>query len=181
MKKCQQCAKPATLHITEIVDGEGTALHLCESCAQDYLTHVNAGELPGDLSWDDDDEAEGMDDELEAALSEVEEDLSPEDLEEADSQTCSNCGITFKEFRKIGRLGCPQCYLIFEEELEPLLENIHGETEHFGKLPKRAPESSEREFQLIRLRKELEEAVETEDYERAASVRDEIASIEQTA
>ena len=186
MKKCQQCAKPATLHITEIIEGEGSALHLCENCAQDYLGAVNAGDLPSPDTWDDDEDDElSMDDELEAALSEVEEDLTPEDIEETDGHECPNCGITFKEFRKIGRLGCPQCYLVFAEELDPLLENIHGETEHIGKYPKRAPESSEREFRLIRLQKDLQDAVDAEDYERAAQLRDEIgeikASSEQTA
>ena len=179
MKKCQQCAKPATLHITEVMDDEATALHLCESCAQDYLNTVRAGEPSDQPVWEDDDDGANMDDELEAALSEVEEDLSPEDLEEADAQQCPNCGITFKEFRKIGRLGCPQCYLVFAEDLQPLLENIHSETEHTGKLPQRAPESSEREFRLIRMRKELQEAVDDEDYETAARLRDEISEIEQ--
>lgn len=182
MKKCQQCAKPATLHITEVVEGEGSALHLCESCAQDYLGSVNAGDLPSVDPWtDDDDDDSSMDDELEAALSEVEEDLTPEDIEEADAHQCGNCGITFKEFRKIGRLGCPQCYITFADELEPLLENIHGETEHLGKFPKRAPESSEREFKLIRLGKDLQEAVEAENYEQAAALRDEIAAIEKAS
>lgn len=179
MKKCQQCAKPATLHITEVLEGEGTALHLCESCAQEYLTSVQPGDVVDESDWfDDDDESLSMDDDLEAALSEVEDELPPEELREADAQQCPNCGISFKEFRKIGRLGCPQCYLVFVEELAPLLENIHGETEHVGKCPARAPESSEREFRLIRMRKELQEAVEDEDYETAARLRDEIGEIE---
>ena len=179
MKKCQQCAKPATLHITEVIEGEGQVLHLCESCAQEYLNHVPAGESAEGGDWSDDDE-EGLGSSLDEVLGgvEVDEELTSEELEESDGRKCSNCGISFKEFRKIGRLGCPQCYLVFAEELQPLLESIHNETEHVGKGPKRAPESSEREFRLIRLRKDLQEAVEAEDYERAASLRDEISDIE---
>ena len=110
MKKCQQCSKPATLHITEVMEGEGTALHLCETCAQDYLNTVQAGESPEWPDWldsEDDDEPD-IDDSLEAALSDVDEELPAEELREADAQKCPNCGITFTEFRKVGRLGCPQ-------------------------------------------------------------------------
>ncbi len=158
MKKCHRCSKPATLHITEIRDGAVHELHLCEACAQEYLSSSDAVE-----------EAQV---ELSSKL------LEEEQLEELDRIVCPNCGISFRQFRSQGRLGCPHDYVAFEEELLPLLENIHGETQHCGKFPKRAPQASQRQYQLIKLRNELRAAVEDELYEEAARLRDEIQTVE---
>lgn len=160
MKKCRQCAKPATLHITEIRDGEVHALHLCESCAQDYLNQSDNGGAP-DTS------------ELGKLA-----DVSEQELDALDHLVCPNCGISFREFRAQGRLGCPHDYLAFEDELTPLLENIHGATQHCGKYPKRAPDSSQRQYELIKLRNDLRVAIEEENYEEAAQIRDRIQSME---
>lgn len=163
MKKCQRCTKAAVLHITELMEGDTKALHLCEACAQEYLSTVPVGEPAEELE-----DLELPDD--------VEE---PEDFDD-DATTCPNCGITFREFRKQGRLGCPQDYIVFASELQPLLENIHGETEHLGKCPKRAPDSSQRQYELIRLRKELQSAIDNEQYETAAELRDKITTVEES-
>ena len=88
------------------------------------------------------------------------------------------CGITFLEFRKQGRLGCPYDYTAFSSELEPLLVNIHGDTQHVGKSPRRSPERAQRQTQLIRIRREMKDAIEEEDYEKASQLRDEIRAIE---
>jgi len=64
------------------------------------------------------------------------------------------------------------------EQLDPLILNIHGESEHAGKTPRRCPEGSKQRTQLIRLRREMKEAVAAEDYERASKLRDEIRRIE---
>ena len=160
MKKCRRCSKPATLHITEIRDNVVHELHLGETCAQDYLSSPTTPEP--------EEESESIPFKFE----------SPESLDELDHLTCPNCGITFREFRSQGRLGCPHDYIAFQAELLPLLENIHGETQHCGKFPKRAPHASQRQFQLIKLRKELGAAVDEEDYEVAAQLRDEIKSLE---
>ncbi|MDP1797766.1 MAG: UvrB/UvrC motif-containing protein [Planctomycetaceae bacterium] len=166
MKKCGRCAKPAVLHITEIRHGEVQALHLCESCAKEYLNESEAGGPPPD-----DDDVGGPSEESESS------DTSDDEL----SSTCPQCGITFKEFRKQGRLGCPHDYTVFHDELMPLLENIHGETQHTGKVPKRAPKASQHQFRLIRLRNRLRAAVDEEMYEEAARLRDEIQSLENEA
>lgn len=160
MKKCGRCAKPAVLHITELQHGEVKGLlHLCESCAKEYLSHGQAA--PPDEGPLEGEAAEGE-----------------EPLEDLDQHVCPSCGITFKEFRSQGRLGCPNDYIAFQEELLPLLENIHGETQHVGKVPKRAPHASQKQYQLIRLRNQLRAAVEEEMYEEAARLRDQIAVIE---
>jgi protein arginine kinase activator len=163
MKKCSRCAKPATLHITELREGNVDVLHLCEECAHGYLSgnQPEPAETP----------ANSLSGKIKAANSD-------RDLEELDQLTCPNCGISFREFRSQGRLGCPHDYIAFRKELMPLLENIHGETQHTGKLPKRAPGASRRQFRLIKLRSNLREVVEQEDYEAAAQLRDEIQSLE---
>lgn len=163
MKKCSRCSKPATLHITELREGAVHALHLCEACAHDYL---DSSATP-----DADDAAESFAQKLAEVADEGE-------LEKLDKLSCPNCGITFREFRSRGRLGCPHDYIAFEAELMPLLENIHGETQHTGKIPRRAPDSSKRQYRLIKLRSDLKTAVDDEAYEDAARLRDEIQSLE---
>jgi len=89
------------------------------------------------------------------------------------------CGITFYQFRNHGRLGCPHDYVAFDEELEPLISNIHGATEHTGKRPRHRAASGAKQTELIKLRREMKEAVEREDYEQASQLRDEIRRLEE--
>jgi protein arginine kinase activator len=95
--------------------------------------------------------------------------------------TCPFCGLSTTDFREIGRLGCPQCYPTFEEYLRGLLRRIHGGTHHVGKvyLPP-DPTASDLQKRLAALKKKLERAVEAEDFERAANLRDEIRTLEPT-
>ena len=168
MKKCRGCQKNATLHVTEIRDGNAQAIHLCEGCAQGYL------------STTDEDETEFADQETStSSLAAKLDQLAGEDeLDDLDHLVCPNCSITFAEFRAKGRLGCPQDYDVFGEELIPLVENIHAAQQHTGKVPRRAPDGSQRQYQLIKLRNDLRIAVEEEDYETAAALRDEIKAVE---
>ena len=157
--KCDRCSKPAVLHITELRQGEVQALHLCESCAKEYLNNAPPSKQPANPSWESTSEEATAD--------------------EFDTQTCPNCGISFKEFRAQGRLGCPHDYIAFEDKLLRLLENIHTETTHVGKVPKRSPKSSQIQFKLIKLRNELRSSVEEERYEDAARIRDSIRKLEE--
>ena len=166
MHKCTQCSKSASLHITEILDGNVQEIHLCESCAQNYLA------TPEPKSVISDEEADGF-------LEKIAEFSSDDDLDDAESPTCPNCGISFKEFRSQGRLGCPHDYIAFEQELLPLLENIHSETQHTGKYPQRTPAASQKQYELIKLRNQLRAAVDEEAYELAADLRDTIRDIEE--
>ena len=99
-------------------------------------------------------------------------------MAKVDQKSCDVCGITFYEFRQAGRLGCPHDYVCFEEELEPLILNIHGETEHRGKRPKRPMRAREQQTEMIGLRRKMKEAVENEDYELASELRDRIRGLE---
>jgi protein arginine kinase activator len=159
MKKCRRCTKPATLHITEIKSGETRALHLCENCAKEYLSSVE----PGATS------------DTELA---VESGFADASAEEQDELACPHCGITFKKFRSTGRLGCAHDYEVFREKLVPLLESIHSERQHVGKCPQQQPAAAHQRQELARLRSELKSAVEAEDYEKAASLRDSIRGLE---
>jgi protein arginine kinase activator len=166
--QCQQCKKTATFHITELTGGKPQELHLCEEHARHYLTQSEeepavtpslAGVLAHQL-------AVGQ---------------TAEELAKLDQRSCPVCGITFYEFRNQGRLGCPFDYVCFKSELEPLIVNIHGETEHVGKKPPRYAEGTEHRTQLIRLRREMKEAINEENYEHASQLRDEIRKIEEAS
>jgi protein arginine kinase activator len=109
--------------------------------------------------------------------------LSPSEENEepgVSNRECPVCGIKFVEFRNSGRLGCPHDYQEFREELTPLLENIHGETKHSGKSPRRLPQSKQTQSELVQLRKQLMQAVNREAYEEAAKIRDRIRKLEES-
>lgn len=167
--KCQRCEKQATFHITELTGGKPEEFHLCEDHAREYLTQSSqepaaAGNMAAAL-------AQHMAQQMTVGQ-------TAEELAQLDQQSCPVCGISFYEFRSQGRLGCPHDYVCFESQLEPLLLNIHGENEHAGKSPRRSASGSARRTQLIRLRREMKEAIQEENYERASKLRDEIQRIE---
>src|SRR5205085_4106074 len=164
--KCQQCEKPATFHITELTGGQPQEIHLCESCAKTYLTQGEPGAAPVAPT-------------LASVLAkQLQLGKAAEELAQLDQRACPVCGITFYEFRNQGRLGCPHDYVFFERELTPLIANIHGETQHAGKRPRGHQASTDEQTELIRLRREMEEAKQKEHYERAAQIRDKIRDLE---
>ena len=155
--KCQRCPKQATLHITEVLPEEQfEELHLCEDCAKKFLfepvkkAKVTAGAGGTDAGGDD-----------------------------LGGKTCESCGVKFVEFRNTGRLGCPHDYDAFRQELVPLLESIHGDTKHTGKVPRRLPKAKAEQMELTQLRRQLQQAVDAEAYETAAGLRDKIRKLEE--
>jgi protein arginine kinase activator len=163
--KCQHCEKPATFHITELTEPNGPSmLHLCEEHARTFLSNEGATTPASALSS--------------MLAKQLKMEKVSEELAAADKKTCPICGITFADFRKGGRLGCAYDYVAFEEDLEPLLINIHGALSHSGKSPKDLSGAPERQHRLIQLKSDLKAAVSQEDYETAGQIRDKIASIE---
>ncbi len=162
--KCQHCEKPATFHITEVLGADGpVVMHLCEEHAKIFLTHGASNpskSVTGQLVK-----------QLKLGASTA--------TSETDQKECPVCGISFFEFRNSGRLGCPYDYTHFQAELEPLLGNIHDGTEHVGKRPHRAAVSADSQAELIQLRRQMEDAIEREDYEKASQIRDAIKHLEQ--
>jgi protein arginine kinase activator len=157
MLKCQKCTKPATYHITEVVsEDQYEELHLCEECYHKFFFEPQQGiGHKGEGPVEEGDEASAL-----------------------NQRECPHCGIKFVEFRNTGRLGCPHDYEEFREELAPLLENIHGETRHVGKTPRRLPQNRQAQSELLQLRKQLQQAVTKEAYEDAARLRDKIRQLE---
>lgn len=161
MKKCRRCSKPATFHITEIQNSVAKPVHLCETCAREYLEA-------------DSDEAESN---PAAELAAKIDALVAED-DDTVSTRCGECDMAFSEFREKGRLGCPSCYMEFRGDLMPLLENIHEEAVHGGKTPKYHVSSQTDQSRLMHLRVRQQDAINKEDYETAALLRDEISELE---
>ena len=157
--QCQSCKEPATVHLTEIVNGEKIERHLCENCAH----------------------KEGITIKTQIPLNELLNNIvtAQEDADELADLSCPHCGLSWSEFRKAGLLGCPNDYLAFERPLRNLIERAHeGASVHVGKVPRNAEGGISDQVQLRKLRKELEQAIDKEDYEKAARIRDEIKHLE---
>ena len=155
--KCQRCPKQATLHITEVLGEERfEEVHLCEDCAKKYLYEPQISKK-----------------EAKAGAAPV---VAAE--EAAAGARCPACGITFVEFRNHGRFGCGHDYDAFKPDLLPLMDSVHGETRHAGKIPRRAPRTATTQAELGQLRQRLQVLVEEEKYEEAARVRDRIRELE---
>ena len=157
--KCQRCPKQVTYHITEVLgEGQVEDLHFCEECSKKYLFHTPMKKgKPVGASISDADAGETS---LHGQLQ------------------CPECGIKFVEFRNGGRLGCPHDYEAFREDLVPLLESVHGEPKHAGKIPRHRPSPKRAHNDLASLRKKLQTAVDAEKYEEAADLRDRIKRLE---
>ena len=156
---CQNCGKKhATVHLTEINGDEKIERHLCEDCAQDITAHMPKSFNPAEF--------------LTSLISQV----APE-IKEMATTTCDKCGLSYLEFRSQGRLGCANDYDAFEAGLAPILEKIHGSSQHKGKSPKQTHAGAEQQTTVVLLRQELEEAVAVEDYERAAVLRDRLREL----
>jgi protein arginine kinase activator len=161
---CDQCGSgEAVVHLTQIVNNQMSTFHLCEKCAAEKGLETTPEAVNFPLT------------DFLAQMGEGE----PVSSESGKDLRCSFCGLTFQDFRDTGRLGCPQCYASFEAPLRGLLRRIHGGTQHMGKvyLPP-DPSATEMEKRLETLRHKLQRAVETEDFERAALLRDEIRTLE---
>lgn len=163
MTSCQICnLRPAKIHYTEIVNSNMVALDLCLECAEEKGIDV---QKPGPYGLGD----------LVAGLIDTTADT---DSEKISRVRCPNCGYAYSDFKKVGRFGCPECYDAFSGQLLPLLRHIHGGTHHGGRAPAGHEEEREARRRVTALRKDLDEAVRHEDYERAAKIRDEILALE---
>jgi protein arginine kinase activator len=163
--QCQVCQKrEATIHLTEITDGVRSEMHLCERCAQEegiaVKSQLSINELLSGLLA-----TQPSDDEM---FGDTEHELA-----------CPHCGFTLSQFTKEAVLGCPYDYEVFEKSLLPLIEKAHdGKTVHRGKVPSKMPSDTKKQIKLTALRQQLGAAVQSEDYEQAAKLRDEINQLE---
>ena len=159
---CELCKQSqATVHLTEIVNDQMTELHLCEACANQKGAQVESHFGLADL------------------LSGLAEFSKTQEPEEVTSKVCPNCGMTYDDFRKVGRLGCSVCYTTFKRSLGGLLKRIHGSPIHVGKSPVRALKPAKVKSELADLKRQLEHAIEEEAFEEAVRLRDQIRRLEQ--
>ena len=159
--KCDKCGKPASIFLTEIENGQKIQKHLCEDCAS----------------------AEGITIKPNVPISQLLEDfiLHSSGGQQLADLKCDVCGLTFKEFRQQGLLGCPNDYDAFEPALTPLMQRAQERAStHMGKIPKRADENQKKHNSILRLKAQLNEAVTREDYEQAAILRDQITEMERS-
>jgi protein arginine kinase activator len=149
----------------EIVNGEKIEKHLCDTHAAEEGLSVKAVHTPIN--------------ELLTNFVKLHSGGAAAGTAVTGAKECDNCGLTFAEFREDSLLGCPHCYRAFENQLGPLLERAHeGGTHHIGKVPHRAGVGEQRHMALQRLRRQLDDAVDAEDYELAARLRDDIKQME---
>lgn len=156
---CDICHKNiATVHLTEIINDKVAEMHICQGCAQ-----TKAGEL--NQQPDISDFLGGLVGATRARKEEY-------------SLKCPACGFNYSDFKKKGRLGCDRCYWAFRKQLLPLLKKIHGTTSHTGKIPLHAEGAVSGETKLKELNKQLARAIQLEEYEQAARIRDQIKKLE---
>ncbi|MGB9886916.1 MAG: UvrB/UvrC motif-containing protein [Moorellales bacterium] len=171
---CEDCGqRPATVHITKLVNNQKSEYHLCEECARRRnegweflgfgdpgfsLEKFLAGLLAQEPGWS-----------------------SGPGVGVGGALRCRRCGLSYEQFREMGRLGCDECYRSFGEQLVPLLRRLHGSAQHVGKAPKRTAGRLGLVREIERLRLELQELVAKEEFEKAAQVRDRIRELERQA
>jgi len=159
---CDQCReRDAVVHLTQIVENAVSQVHLCEKCAAErgIETTVSVPQHPlGDF--------------LQAVQQQAVQ--LP-----GDAARCAYCGTSLRDFRASGRLGCAHCYSAFEHSLRELLRRVHGSTRHNGwRHESPDPELMSRELTLHGLREQLQRAVSEEQFEVAATLRDQIRGLE---
>lgn len=168
---CQICnERPATVHITKVLNGTKVELHMCEECAREKEgIDLTAGIPQFETSFSLPNILSGMMDFVNAGVVQ----------HTGQSQLrCKGCGMDYESFKKTGMLGCSQCYENFESRLEPLIKRIHGNAKHTGKVPKRTGGLVRVKRDIERLKYELNKAIENEEYEKAAELRDRIKALE---
>jgi protein arginine kinase activator len=163
--KCDRCGqRPATIHHTVIVNGQKQESHLCEVCFQQ--TGAAAEFSFPNLS-------------IQNLLASFLGQEMPGKLVAPAEPQCKSCGMTYSQFAETGRLGCAQCYDELEPHLIPLIKRIHGTVTHGGKAPRRTGGLARKKRDLATLRHQLQMAVQNEQYEEAARLRDAIRQLEQ--
>jgi len=162
---CDRCGKnPAVVHRITTINGKKKEVHLCKECAVQEKGMLIDDAFP-----------------INALLSSLLDmgTETPIKVEKLETVKCSQCGQSFGDFKKSGKLGCDKCYTQFRDRLLPLLKRVQGNTRHSGKLPKRIGDGLRTRRELERLQEELERAVKAEEYEKAVVLRDRIKSIKE--
>ncbi|MFG0330527.1 MAG: UvrB/UvrC motif-containing protein [Phycisphaerales bacterium] len=158
--KCDQCGQEATVHDFKLVSGQCISqVHLCEECANKLGLVASPFKSLGDL---------------------IQESVKTKagSARPTRAGVCPECGVTWRDFRDKGLMGCPACYDAFDEQIGPLIERAHERgTHHVGKCPTSRRDEADRDYRIQHLREQLARAISSEQYERAASLRDELTKL----
>lgn len=163
---CEKCNKnEATIHLVKIVNGKKEHLMICEECASEM----------GDLIIESEERLESNLD-FHKILSGLVEYINKEEKKNKIplDKTCPICKTTYEEFKNTESFGCSNCYEIFEEGAISIIRKFQGSSKHIGKIPEKLKEAYLRDEKIKALKISLDEAINFEDYERAAFIRDEI-------
>lgn len=170
---CSHCKKKqASVHYKEIIEDNINVIHLCVECAEKKEKSDYAAITPLSSSHNHE--------KLSALSSSL---FEQGETKKATSKSikCPECDQSLQNIQEKGRLGCPHCYTTFAEALEPLLKKVHGSTQHLGKVPMEKDETFDAKMEVWRLEKQLQKAVDSEDYEKAAQLRDKIKALKEDA
>ena len=164
---CERCKKNTpTVFYEENINGESRSYSLCSECASEMK---KSGELSGLFGFSG---IGGMHDQLFGGLFGISEPTVKQ------RKACPLCGSTLSDFRANGKTGCPKCYSTFGDELKGTIRSIHGNVKHIGRSPSKFRKSREKENELKALKKQLKEAISSENFEVAATLRDKIRAME---
>lgn len=192
---CQSCRKnQATVKVTTVINGQKTETHLCEECArktgelnfmepgltiQQLLANLLAQQIGGEVTVGDEPvKAPAAPTGAEAGTPGGGPGAAWTPVTKQEPKRCPTCGMTFNQFRQIGRLGCSDCYRTFDRPLEPLLQRIHGGHLHGGKVPRRAGGEIEQRREIAQLKEQMSLAIAKEEFEKAAVIRDRLRELE---
>ena len=184
LQKCPLCdnIRPLPFHVTELEDGKVKETYsLCHDCAVQYLDDgQKAYSENGSLQPETPPEEEMEDFYVDLAHIQTPEQLldfiaSHEKVSQI--KPCPDCELTWSDFDKHGRFGCPTCYDHFHEIIDPILDRYHGDSFHYGKRPKRELENDPEEKRKF-LKLQMAYAVEHENYEEASKIKKQIEAID---
>ncbi len=162
---CENCGKrEATTHIKHVENGEARQLDLCSECA----ASLGYDDIFGDFGFN---------------LSELFTNFFGDNTARLPDKTvrCEKCGSSFNDIVKTGKVGCAECYRTFYNKLLPSIRRIHGKASHSGKTPANLKEIKKptKEDTIKRLSDEMQSAVDTQDFEQAAVLRDRIKQLKE--
>lgn len=169
---CDICGKSeANVHITRIVNGAKQELNVCDKCAKE-MGDFNINNMGEDFDFSSPFSFQNilsglMDYINHASNSQISYD-----------PVCKSCGMKFSEFRKSGLLGCSECYNNFSSTLMSVIKRVQSNTEHTGKIPQKLGKDIIEKRRIIELKEQLQKAIASEEYEKAAEIRDMIKGIQ---
>lgn len=167
--QCDYCESKASVFFTQIIDGQTKKSSLCEKCATEQGVTDPEGFLIGHIQ-----PVEHKGKPVPAAKTEGKPASAP-----VSHPICPGCGFAFDDLKKTGRLGCSECYQFFRQEIKHSLGGMHKGISHHGRVPEGMLEAFEKRQKLEKLQLEMDEAIADENYEKAASLRDQIRQLKQ--